>query len=870
MNYAPNKSTSKHFLMSALAGVMLLAATRAQAVKVDFLWVIDNSPSMGDKQDVLASTANAIQDQLNNASCHIDWRMAVTYTDLHDSPSSDDVCPGSPGPGRRRLCPFTSNMSVFQNGTSQCAYVKAGSCGDPSERGFDSADLAIQRLLAGSGCANVPNTDCHIRPDARLAVIFMTDSGEQTPNASRPPSEPDNSVQSWVDYFNDFDLLTPGAQRAQVHGILCPLRPTPDDPAPCGDRLSSSALFDRYSDVIADMGGTEGSISDTSQVHLSDTIMHIVDATIAGACCGNGVLDPGEECDDGNLEDGDCCSSKCKLESSTTMCRPAAGPCDVAEFCTGSSPSCPADGFKPSSFQCRGATGSCDVAEFCTGTAATCPADAFKPATTVCRPSTAPCDAAEFCTGTSGLCPNDGLKPAGAVCRPAAGPCDAPEVCNGTSSSCPADVKSTGVCRPANGACDVAETCDGTSNDCPADAFKPATTKCRAVAGPCDEAEYCTGSAPDCPADAFKPSTTKCRNAAGDCDAAEFCTGGSASCPVDVMKPAGTECRPAAGPCDAPEVCTGSSPNCPADAIAAAGTVCRPAAGGCDVAEVCDGTSMSCPADQLRPAGFECRAAAGECDQAETCSGTSALCPADAKKTDVCRPAAGPCDAAERCDGSSNTCPPDGHAPDGTACDDGNACTEHDTCAGGTCAPGTPKACTPDQCHDAGACDPQTGTCNGAPKPDGTPCDDANACTDTDVCHAGSCAGTEVSCADDDACTVDSCDPAKGCVNRMLDGFPEVTCACASMLQSPACAGQHIPPCVSGHFRKACRLMAKAATAHEPKRDRLIKKANHQLGRSQMLLAMVTHRGKLTHACAATLDGSLTITKTQTAKLVKP
>lgn len=31
--------------------------------------------------------------------------------------------------------------------------------------------------------------------------------------------------------------------------------------------------------------------------------------------CGNGVVDPGEECDDGNTLDGDCCSSTCEIES---------------------------------------------------------------------------------------------------------------------------------------------------------------------------------------------------------------------------------------------------------------------------------------------------------------------------------------------------------------------------------------------------------------------------------------------------------------------------------------------------------------------------------------------------------------------------
>src|SRR5262245_1623991 len=34
-----------------------------------------------------------------------------------------------------------------------------------------------------------------------------------------------------------------------------------------------------------------------------------------GAHCGDGHIDPGEECDDGNPDDGDGCSSTCKKEA---------------------------------------------------------------------------------------------------------------------------------------------------------------------------------------------------------------------------------------------------------------------------------------------------------------------------------------------------------------------------------------------------------------------------------------------------------------------------------------------------------------------------------------------------------------------------
>ena len=43
--------------------------------------------------------------------------------------------------------------------------------------------------------------------------------------------------------------------------------------------------------------------------------------------CGDGFLDAGEQCDDGNVLDGDCCSSTCQLE-------PNGIPCQDGDACT--------------------------------------------------------------------------------------------------------------------------------------------------------------------------------------------------------------------------------------------------------------------------------------------------------------------------------------------------------------------------------------------------------------------------------------------------------------------------------------------------------------------------------------------------------
>jgi cysteine-rich repeat protein len=115
--------------------------------------------------------------------------------------------------------------------------------------------------------------------------------------------------------------------------------------------------------------------------------------------------------------------------------------------------------------------------------------------------------------------------------------------------------------------------------------------------------------------------------------------------------------------------------------------------GSTDGAEQCDegmanGAAGSCCTTTCTfvAAGQTCRAAGGVCDVAETCTGSSGVCPADQRGSGTCRPAASPCDAAEACDGVHTDCPEDSFQPDGTACDDGIACTNPDQCSNGACS----------------------------------------------------------------------------------------------------------------------------------------------------------------------------------------
>ncbi|MFM7140941.1 MAG: hypothetical protein ACKO2K_03385 [Alphaproteobacteria bacterium] len=125
--------------------------------------------------------------------------------------------------------------------------------------------------------------------------------------------------------------------------------------------------------------------------------------TSAHALCGNSIVEIDENCDQGasNGTPGSCCSQVCLYKPATATCRAAAGACDVAESCTGTSDTCPADQLKASGVECRASAGACDVAESCNGSSAQCPTDGFQSSSTECRASAGVCDVAENCTGSS-------------------------------------------------------------------------------------------------------------------------------------------------------------------------------------------------------------------------------------------------------------------------------------------------------------------------------------------------------------------------------------------------------------------------------------------------------------------------------------
>ncbi|MFH1434401.1 MAG: hypothetical protein ABIJ56_01670 [Pseudomonadota bacterium] len=156
--------------------------------------------------------------------------------------------------------------------------------------------------------------------------------------------------------------------------------------------------------------------------------------TCQESACGDGYADgvTGEECDDANVTGGDGCEKDCLYS-----CH-GAGDCEDGLACTDdacdtitthmcSNPVSPADTV------CRPAAGGCDVDELCDGMSSACPMNAYATNITVCREAVDACDATEFCTGSSIECPDDAFQPEGTECDDGS-TCTESETCDGSGA----------------------------------------------------------------------------------------------------------------------------------------------------------------------------------------------------------------------------------------------------------------------------------------------------------------------------------------------------------------------------------------------------------------------------------------------------
>ncbi|MGA9521116.1 MAG: choice-of-anchor D domain-containing protein [Myxococcaceae bacterium] len=160
--------------------------------KVDVLFVIDNSGSMMEEQNSIGQNFAAFLQAAQSQS--VDYHIAVTTTGIDSSPGGWSVCPGGAeggeggrlfpvdGSSPRIITPQTPNaLGVFANN------VKVGVC-HWNEQGLEAAYRALSAPLVSS--TDDPSTSLpgdgnggFLRPEAKLAIVFLSDENDYSPNA---------------------------------------------------------------------------------------------------------------------------------------------------------------------------------------------------------------------------------------------------------------------------------------------------------------------------------------------------------------------------------------------------------------------------------------------------------------------------------------------------------------------------------------------------------------------------------------------------------------------------------------------------------------------------------------------------------------
>ncbi len=450
----------------------------------------------------------------------------------------------------------------------------------------------------------------------------------------------------------------------------------------------------------------------------------------AGTCdgttgtCSNPVKTDGTGCTDNNAcTKTDTCKAGVCTAGSAVVCT-ASDQCHTAGTCDTSSGSC--------SNPTKTDGTACDDSNACTKTD-TCQAGACKSASTVTCSASDPCHTAGTCDTTTGNCSNP-TKTDGTLCNDG-------KTCT-TGDKC-----TTGVC--GGGALGCADTLGCSVDSC----VEP--TGCSHDLSKCS----CTMDA-DCNTDPCVKGRT-CDTNAGKC------TGGT---PVDCSA-LSDGCN--SGKCDATGVCkavpVSDGITCDDKNLCTLTDVCA--------AGKCVGKAVGCTAsDQCHSVG-SCDPMTGNCSNpgkpdGSGCSDGNACTKTDTCKAGVCAPGSAVlCTASDQCHGigvcdtTSGNC---SNPVKAGTCDDGNKCTQTDTCSTlGVCVGSNPVVCsTSDQCHSQGVCDTTSGNCSNPAKVDGTKCNDTDACTANEVCTNGTCGGGGAVVCPPPAstCQTNTCDSVNGCV----------------------------------------------------------------------------------------------------------
>jgi MYXO-CTERM domain-containing protein len=499
---------------------------------------------------------------------------------------------------------------------------------------------------------------------------------------------------------------------------------------------------------------------------------------VATACASNG------ECLSGFCVDGVCCSTACnglcqacsaaKTGGVNGTCGSVTAATDPDNECTAQAAStCTTNGF------CNG-SGACQL--YVSGTscaAASCSGSTLTNASTcdgvgTCVPGGTQSCGAYLCAGAT--CPTTCTLPTdctvGNLCigNKCVAPLGIGSVCT-ASSQCASGFCADGFC------CNSA--CNGLCQACSALKTGGANGACVGVAAATDPDNECaTQAASTCGTSGACNGTNACQQyAAGTTCVAPSCSGSTLD---------------NGSSCNGTGTCTANGTQSCAPYQCGVGAACKLVCvvdTDCTAGNLCIGGKCGSPL----PDGSLCLTA-GQCNSGNCVDGVCCNTACSAGACDACSVLAGAV--------TDGVCA----MLTGNACDDGDVCTQADTCMAGTCSPGIVVQCVAiDACHTAGVCDPKTG-CSNPAAADGTACVDKNGCTQNDTCQQGKCVGGPV-CPAPDACSVGSCNALGTCdYAPVVDGTScddGNLCTPTDTCTAGVCGGTPIPCAMADNCHEA-------------------------------------------------------------------
>ncbi|MEQ8276671.1 MAG: choice-of-anchor D domain-containing protein [Deltaproteobacteria bacterium] len=216
--------------------------------KVDILWVVDDSGSMSEEQNLLANNFAGFIGYADNLPGGVDYQVAVTTTEVNDGVSGHIwACNGynkiltRSDPNRVAAFQCAANVTNPPGGNSR-----------PNPTGSDEQEAGLQAARIALDVPVINNENAgFLRSDARLAVIMVSDEEDQS----------DGTVNLYIDFFRNIKGFA-NPQLVSVSAIAG------DVPGGCATAVEGA----RYNAVAQALGGQFESICSQSWAQLLQNI----------------------------------------------------------------------------------------------------------------------------------------------------------------------------------------------------------------------------------------------------------------------------------------------------------------------------------------------------------------------------------------------------------------------------------------------------------------------------------------------------------------------------------------------------------------------------------------------------------------------